>query len=59
MPIATIANAAPWTMRLTKLPAVRKRSFWTWKTMQMTSSPRMIGRLPSSPPRTLSAQRLA
>ena len=59
MPIAMIANAAPCTMRLTMLPAVRKRSFWTWKTTQMTSSPRMIGRLPSSPPRTFSTQRLA
>ena len=59
MPIATTAKAAPWTMRLTKLPAVRKRSFCSWKTTQMTSRPRMIGRLPSSPPRTLSVQRLA
>ena len=59
MPIAMIAKAAPCTMRLTMLPAVRKRSFWTWKTTQMTSSPRMIGSDPSSPPRTFSTQRCA
>ena len=59
MPIATSANGAPWTMRLTKLPAVRKRSFWTWKTMAMMNRPTMIGRLPSSPPRTFSTQRRA
>ena len=59
MPMATSANGAPCTMRLTMLPAVRKRSFWTWKTTQMMSRPTMIGRLPSSPPRTLSTQRLA
>jgi hypothetical protein len=46
-------------MRLTKLPAVRKRSFWTWKTIAMTMRPMMIGRLPSSPPRTFSTQRRA
>jgi hypothetical protein len=57
MPIR--ANAAIWTIRLTKLPAVRKRSFWVWKTIAIRIRPTMIGSEPSSPDRTPAHQRRA
>ena len=41
------------------MPAVRKRSFWVWKTMQMISSPTTIGSEPSSPDLTSVHQRRA
>jgi hypothetical protein len=34
---------------LTKLPAVRKRSFWLWKMTAMTIRPTTIGSEPRSP----------
>ena len=43
------AYGAVWTSRLTKLPAVRKRSFWLWKTRQMMIRPTKIGSEPRSP----------
>ena len=46
-------------MRLTKLPAVRKRSFCDWKTIAMTIRPTMIGSEPRSPDWTSSHQRRA
>ncbi len=39
------------------LPAVRKLSFLVWKKTVISSSPTMIGRLPTSPARTPSHQR--
>ena len=47
--MAITAYGAVWTIRLTKLPAVRKRSFCVWKTMQMMIRPKTIGSEPSSP----------
>ena len=58
-PMAITAYGAVWTIRLTKLPAVRKRSFCVWKTMQMTIRPTMIGSEPSSPALTSVHQRRA
>ena len=58
-PMAMTAYGAVCTIRLTKLPAVRKRSFWTWKTIAMMIRPTTIGSDPSSPPRTLDHQRRA
>ena len=37
------------TSRLTMLPEERKTWDWTWKKMQMTMSPTMMGRAPLSP----------
>jgi len=54
-----VAKAAAWTMRLTKLPAVRKFEFCVWKTIAMMSSPTMIGSEPSSPCLTSDHQRRA
>ena len=59
MPMPMTAKAAIWTMRLTKFPAVRKRSFWDWKTIAMMIRPTMIGSEPSSPERTPAHQRRA
>ena len=42
-------RARDWTIRLTKLPAVRKFEFCDWKTIAMMIRPRMIGSEPSSP----------
>ena len=56
MPIAIVAIAAPWTIKLTKLPAVRKLSFIDWKTMEITTSPTTMGSDPSSPLRKPRAQ---
>ena len=53
------AYGAVWTIRLTKLPAVRKRSFCVWKTIAMTIRPTMIGSEPSSPALTSVHQRRA
>ncbi len=50
--MAIVVYAADWTIRLTKLPAVRKRSFWVWKTIAMTIRPMMMGSDPSWPERT-------
>ena len=47
--MAITAYGAVWTSRLTKLPAVRKRSFWLWKTIAMMIRPRKIGSDPRSP----------
>jgi hypothetical protein len=58
-PIAITAYGAVWTIRLTKLPAVRKRSFWSWKMIAMTTRPTTIGSEPSSPDRTSIHQRRA
>ena len=58
-PIAITAYGAVCSSRLTKLPAVRKRSFWVWKTMQMISRPTTIGSEPSSPDLTSVHQRRA
>ena len=52
MPMAIVANAADWTIRFTKLLAVRKRSFCDWKTIAMMIRPMMIGSEPSWPERT-------
>ena len=49
IPMPMVAKAAAWTMRLTKLPAVRKFEFWVWKTIAMMISPTTIGSEPSSP----------
>ena len=57
--MAITAYGAVWTIRLTKLPAVRKRSFWVWKTIAMMIRPTTIGSEPSSPPLTSVHQRFA
>ena len=59
MPMPMTVMAAIWTMRLTKLPAVRKWSFWDWKMIAMRIRPTMIGSEPSSPARTPAHQRRA
>jgi hypothetical protein len=46
-------DRADCTIRLTKLPAVRKRSFWVWKMIAITIRPTMMGSEPSSPWRRL------
>ena len=48
-PIAITAYGAVCTIRLTKFDAVRKRSFWIWKTIAITTRPTMIGSEPRSP----------
>ena len=52
MPMAIVANAADWTIRFTKLLAVRKLLFCDWKTIAMMIRPTMIGSEPSWPERT-------
>ena len=59
MPMARIAYGADWTIRLTKLPAVRKFEFCVWKTIAMMIRPTMIGSEPSSPCLTSVHQRAA
>ena len=59
MPIPIVVIAAACTIRLTKLPAVRKLSFWLWKTIAMMISPTMIGSDPRSPALTPAHQRRA
>ena len=56
-PIAITAYGAVCTIRLTKLPAVRKRSFCVWKTIAMMIRPTTIGSEPSSPDLTSVHQR--
>ena len=58
-PMAMTAYGAVCTIRLTKFPAVRKRSFWVWKMIAMTIRPTTIGSEPSSPPLTSVHQRFA
>ncbi len=58
-PMAITAYGAVWTIRLTKFPAVRNRSFWDWKTIAMMIRPTTIGSEPSSPDRTSVHQRRA
>ena len=58
-PIAITAYGAVWTIRLTKFDAVRKRSFWSWKTIAITTRPTMIGSEPRSPDLTSVSQRRA
>ena len=58
-PMAITAYGAVWRSRLTKLPAVRKRSFWLWKTIAMMIRPTKIGSDPSSPALTSVHQRRA
>ena len=57
--MAITAYGAVWTIRLTKLPAVRKRSFCVWKTIAMMIRPTKIGSEPSSPDLTSTHQRRA
>ena len=58
-PIAITAYGAVCTIRLTKFPAVRKRSFWDWKMIAMMIRPTTIGSEPSSPLLTSVHQRCA
>ena len=57
--MAITVIGADCTMRLTKLPAVRKRSFCVWKTIAMMTRPMMIGSEPSSPALMSTHQRRA
>ena len=57
--MAMTAYGAVCTIRLTKLPAVRKRSFCVWKTIAMMIRPTTIGSEPSSPDLTSVHQRRA
>ena len=59
MPMPIVVIAAAWTIRLTKLPAVRKFEFWLWKTIAMMIRPTTIGSEPRSPALTPAHQRLA
>ncbi len=58
-PIAITAYGAVCTIRLTKFPEVRKRSFWDWKMIAMMIRPTTIGSEPSSPLLTSVHQRFA
>ena len=49
MPMPMVAMAAAWTIRLTKLPAVRKFGFCDLEDDAMMISPRTIGSEPRSP----------
>jgi hypothetical protein len=50
-PMPSSMNAAPCVSRFTRLPAVRKFSFWDWKMIAIRSRPTTTGRTPLSPAR--------
>jgi hypothetical protein len=52
--MAITVMGAPWVSRLAKLPAEKNTGRRMEKTITSTTSPKMAGREPMSPPRTRS-----
>jgi len=48
-PIEMVATAACCSMRLVRLPGLRKRSFCSWKNVQMTATMMSTRSVPASP----------
>jgi hypothetical protein len=48
-PIDMVATAACCSRRLVRLPALRNRSFWNWKNVQITATMSRTSSGPASP----------